>query len=174
MPVVRISDKTWNRLKAYAVPLEDTADAAIRRALDAAEMHRESVLGRIADPNRNELRRELLARQDPELSNEMFEYLRLHQELADSLAKMEGGFADMETLRKNLRPARNKTVEIDEAARQVKSRYQQLKHANQEMQDELTEWVALRVELAALREQLRELADEAEERPGGEKDEDPE
>ena len=39
MPTIRISDETWNRLKNWAVPLEDTPDTAIQRVLDAAEGH---------------------------------------------------------------------------------------------------------------------------------------
>ncbi|WMT85533.1 winged helix-turn-helix domain-containing protein [Pelagibacterium sp. 26DY04] len=37
MPVVRISDATWDRLKRYARPLEDTPDDVIRTALDALD-----------------------------------------------------------------------------------------------------------------------------------------
>lgn len=37
MPVVRVSDSTWNRMKVHARPLEDTADDIVRRALDALE-----------------------------------------------------------------------------------------------------------------------------------------
>ena len=37
MPVIRISDKTMRRLKAWAEPLEDTAESALAKALDAAE-----------------------------------------------------------------------------------------------------------------------------------------
>lgn len=37
MPVIRISDATMERLKAWAVPLEDTAESALAKALDAAE-----------------------------------------------------------------------------------------------------------------------------------------
>jgi len=37
MPVIRISDSTWNRLKAHARPLEDSADDVVRLALDALE-----------------------------------------------------------------------------------------------------------------------------------------
>lgn len=41
VPVVRIGDVQWERLKRWAVPLEDTPDTALRRALDAAEAHLE-------------------------------------------------------------------------------------------------------------------------------------
>jgi hypothetical protein len=37
MPVIRVSDETWNRMKGLARPLEDTADDIVRRALDALE-----------------------------------------------------------------------------------------------------------------------------------------
>ena len=37
MPVIRISDRTMQRLKAWAEPLEDTAESALTKALDAAE-----------------------------------------------------------------------------------------------------------------------------------------
>ncbi len=36
MPTVRISDETWEKLKKLAIPLEDTADDAIRKAVDIA------------------------------------------------------------------------------------------------------------------------------------------
>jgi hypothetical protein len=39
MPVIRITDATWDRLKRFAVPLEDTPEDAVRRVLDAAEEH---------------------------------------------------------------------------------------------------------------------------------------
>ena len=37
MPVIRISDKTWERMKKYARPLEDLPDDVIGLALDALE-----------------------------------------------------------------------------------------------------------------------------------------
>ena len=37
MPVIRISDGTMQRLKTWAEPLEDTAESALSKALDAAE-----------------------------------------------------------------------------------------------------------------------------------------
>ncbi len=37
MPVFRMSDENWERFKKWAVPLEDTADSAMSRVLDAAE-----------------------------------------------------------------------------------------------------------------------------------------
>lgn len=40
MPVIRISQQTWDRLKAYATPLEHTADDVVNIALDALEAAR--------------------------------------------------------------------------------------------------------------------------------------
>ena len=40
MPVIRISQQTWDRLKTYATPLEDTADDVVNVALDALEAAR--------------------------------------------------------------------------------------------------------------------------------------
>ena len=40
MPVIRISDATWDRLKGYARPLEDTPEDVIRLALDALDSSR--------------------------------------------------------------------------------------------------------------------------------------
>ena len=40
MPTIRISDRSWERLKAWAEPLVDTADSALAKALDAAERSR--------------------------------------------------------------------------------------------------------------------------------------
>ncbi len=37
MPVIRVSDLTWQRLKNYAVPFEDTPERVIIRALDALD-----------------------------------------------------------------------------------------------------------------------------------------
>jgi len=39
MPVIRITDATWGRLKRWAVPLDDSPDDAVRKVLDAAEEH---------------------------------------------------------------------------------------------------------------------------------------
>ena len=41
MPTIRVSAETLQRLKRWAEPLEDTAEAAISKALDAAEKMRE-------------------------------------------------------------------------------------------------------------------------------------
>lgn len=37
MPVIRISDATWERLKGYARPLEDSAEDVVRLALNALD-----------------------------------------------------------------------------------------------------------------------------------------
>ena len=39
MPVIRITDATWDRLKHWAEPLEDSPEDAIRKVLAAAEEH---------------------------------------------------------------------------------------------------------------------------------------
>lgn len=41
MPVIRISDETLRRLKTWAEPLEDTAESAVSKVLDAAEEMRD-------------------------------------------------------------------------------------------------------------------------------------
>lgn len=41
MPVIRISDTTWERLKQWAEPLEDSPEDVIRKVLDLAEKHKE-------------------------------------------------------------------------------------------------------------------------------------
>ena len=40
MPEISVSENTWERLKLWAVPLEDTPDDALNRLLDFAEQHR--------------------------------------------------------------------------------------------------------------------------------------
>ena len=40
MPVIRISEETMGRLKAWAKPLEDTAESAFAKVLDVAERNR--------------------------------------------------------------------------------------------------------------------------------------
>lgn len=37
MPVIRITDDSWERLKKWAIPLEDSTEDAVRKVLDAAE-----------------------------------------------------------------------------------------------------------------------------------------
>lgn len=39
-PVVRISEESYERLKSWAEPLEDTAEDALQKVLDAADQHR--------------------------------------------------------------------------------------------------------------------------------------
>ena len=39
MPVIRITDATWDRLKRWAEPLEDSPEDAVRKVLVAAEEH---------------------------------------------------------------------------------------------------------------------------------------
>ena len=43
MPVVRIGDTTWEMLKTWATPLEDTADDALLKVLRIADEHRRSI-----------------------------------------------------------------------------------------------------------------------------------
>ena len=40
MPVIRVSEETMQRLKTWAEPLEDTAESALAKVLDAAEFAR--------------------------------------------------------------------------------------------------------------------------------------
>ena len=48
-PVIRISDENWERLKHWAVPLEDSVDDALSRVLAAAAPHmRQSQNGQLA------------------------------------------------------------------------------------------------------------------------------
>lgn len=42
MPVIRVSDRTIQRLKTWAEPLQDTVDSALSKALDAAEAKRQA------------------------------------------------------------------------------------------------------------------------------------
>src|SRR3989338_5736332 len=37
MHVIRITNTTWDRLKQWAIPLEDTPEDAVRKVIDAAE-----------------------------------------------------------------------------------------------------------------------------------------
>ena len=45
MPVIRVKPATFERLKAWATPLEDTPNDAITKILDAAEEHRACMTG---------------------------------------------------------------------------------------------------------------------------------
>ena len=45
MPVVRISEDVWGRLKEWAIPLEDKPDDVLRRLLDLADEHRNCQAG---------------------------------------------------------------------------------------------------------------------------------
>ena len=40
MPVIRVKPETYERMKSWAVPLEDTPNDAIERILEVAEEHR--------------------------------------------------------------------------------------------------------------------------------------
>ena len=40
-PVLRVSEESYNRLKRWAEPLDDTADDAFRKVLDVADRHRQ-------------------------------------------------------------------------------------------------------------------------------------
>ena len=40
VPVIRIGDATWARLKSWAIPLEDSPDDVLQRVLDNADEHR--------------------------------------------------------------------------------------------------------------------------------------
>jgi hypothetical protein len=41
MPVIRVSEETWERLKKWAIPLEDTPDDVMKRVLDFADNHKQ-------------------------------------------------------------------------------------------------------------------------------------
>ena len=43
MPVIRITDDTWDRLKRWAIPLEDSTEDAIKKVLDFAEEQQRSI-----------------------------------------------------------------------------------------------------------------------------------
>ena len=40
MPTIRVKEETYEKLKSWAIPLEDTPNDAIERVLDMAESHR--------------------------------------------------------------------------------------------------------------------------------------
>ena len=50
-PVIRISDRNWERLKKWAVPLEDSADDALGKALVAAEAQRNGKISHLPISN---------------------------------------------------------------------------------------------------------------------------
>ncbi len=56
MPVIRISDGTMRRLKTWAEPLEDTAESALSKALDAAERMRRASAGTPAEADTAKIR----------------------------------------------------------------------------------------------------------------------
>ena len=57
MPVIRISEKTLERLKEWAEPLTDTAEAALVKALDAAHRDPSPTANTVApDPERRATR----------------------------------------------------------------------------------------------------------------------
>lgn len=47
MPVIRITDATWDRLKRWAIPLEDSPEDAVQKVLAAAEEHLKCVQGKV-------------------------------------------------------------------------------------------------------------------------------
>ena len=87
MPVIRISEETMNRLKKWAKPLEDTAESAFVKVLDAAERKRVPPEKPVA--NRQPQR----GKGQEKLSQE-----ELRRPLLESLYEM-GGTAHVEALR---------------------------------------------------------------------------
>lgn len=65
MPVIRITDVTWDRLKRWAVPLEDSAEDAIRKVLDAAEEHLKCPQAKKLTPNTTKATRRILSNRLP-------------------------------------------------------------------------------------------------------------
>lgn len=53
MPVIRIGEETWERLKKWAEPLVDTPDDALRKVLDAADGH--LMRSKVASPKVDEV-----------------------------------------------------------------------------------------------------------------------
>ena len=41
MPTIRVKEETYEKLKSWAIPLEDTPNDAIERVMDIAEAHRD-------------------------------------------------------------------------------------------------------------------------------------
>ena len=87
MPVIRISEETMNRLKKWAKPLEDTAESAFVKVLDAAEGKHEAQQKTLAD------RQPRQRKAQEKLPQEEF-----RRPLLESLYEM-GGTAHVETLR---------------------------------------------------------------------------
>lgn len=56
MPVIRITDATWDRLKRWAIPLEDTPEDAVRKVIDAAEEHLKCRPGMISTGAKKEIK----------------------------------------------------------------------------------------------------------------------
>lgn len=56
MPVIRIDDATWKRLKRWAEPLEDSPADALRKVLDYAERRRGRRSGPVGDAKNRESR----------------------------------------------------------------------------------------------------------------------
>ena len=54
MPVIRVSERTIERLKTWAEPLEDTVESAIAKALDAADICRSQVVRKRPEPDTTE------------------------------------------------------------------------------------------------------------------------
>lgn len=59
MPVIRITETTWDRLKRWAVPLEDSPDDAVRKVLDAAEEHLKYTQTKKIEPSATKMTRRM-------------------------------------------------------------------------------------------------------------------
>jgi hypothetical protein len=94
MPVIRISDTTWERLKTHARPLEDSVDDVVQRALDALDAKRKP---QVPSPSPAKSRAEKSTRaQGKKLPQKAFR-LPLMQALLD-----EGGGAPTKKIRQIL------------------------------------------------------------------------
>lgn len=76
MPVIRISDTTWDRLKRHARPLEDSVDDVVNRAIDALE-------GRTQEASRP-------ARRVRRTSGEKLPQEQFHEPLLRTLLELKG------------------------------------------------------------------------------------
>ena len=74
MPVIRISDETWEAMKEWAVPLEDTPDDVVRRLIGMAREHR----GRSADADESALQAEGIP--TPAMAGRLAKGLRVPEE----------------------------------------------------------------------------------------------